>query len=87
MNKPKRSAVADHPRNEEGQDGSIIRMRCSGKSAAAGLHEEQRRIQEGGERLEQLIRRGGRSDDHEGNQSMVGPSGEYLLLEYIYFHM
>ena len=57
-------------------------MRCSGKSAAAGSHEGQRRIQEGGERLEQLIRRGGRSDDHEGNQSMVaGPSGEYLLLE------
>ena len=44
---------AGHPGNEEERDESI-RMKCSGKSAAAGLHEGQRIIQEGWERLEQL---------------------------------
>ena len=52
---------ADRPQdtgNEDDWDESI-RMKCSsGKSAAAGSHEGRRRIQEGGERLEQLCKAG-----------------------------
>ena len=47
---------ADQAENEDDRNESI-RMKCSGKSAAAGGHEGREKNSRGGERLEQRVRR------------------------------